>query len=493
VDEINNFITVNMVPSKNKCDVDHEESVYFGISKAIEHFNPRPEQSNFIVLIGDAGNHNRTNIKSSCSQFNGKPDFTNVKYSALSKQLIDKNINLVSIQANHKTGVNQAAYDSFRVQSSTMINELIGTVFENYTKYNDTVFYEKVVVSPSLSGKRTKPTTGFSHYQFLPSAGGSLSVSDMQKAIETVAEKVSRNYICQVGVDYVYDILCDFISRQCNCVCSNLNIRDQLQIRKTAHWITMSLCALNNEEITNVPDQLVTIGYTKADLWQYDLYTSKSDLGFIKRSIESLIPTDDAGLTENEYRSQLLRNWKNILMEKGIPESTIDGLSLEECSCILTGYSGNKFSNYQLNDIVNSDKFNSIELYSYLVDWLFTKGYIQSFWDGSFLLNRDFFENHYWTILNEYKCRLTNDTDCEEMDNALIDIVVNEAARYRYAWDCNCGVAGKYRFCPSMRIPIGQETGHVYFWMDTRIFPHASIGRIDPDRVNQSYRNFSNR
>ncbi|MBT3383199.1 MAG: hypothetical protein HN778_14220 [Prolixibacteraceae bacterium] len=488
VNEINNFVGQNMVEQYNRFDTDHEESVYFGISKAIEHFDPPQSHSNFIVLIGDAGNHNREIIRGGIN--NGEEDFTVIEHLDLINDLNERKINLVSIQANHRQDQYQESYDSFRVQTEKLMHDLVGKVYENIDNQDE--LFENVQIANDIMGIKTKRQTGFSHYQFLPAPGQSISTGNLQLCIESTANDISSNFVCSDGVNYVYDVLCNYISTLCGCNCNNLNFKDQVAIRNTAHWITMSLCALNEDEIENAPDQVVAIGYTKADIWQYDLYYSKDNLGSIKRSIERLIPTDDNGLTANEYRSYLLNTWKDILIEKGIPETTIDGLTLGESSCILTGYGGDKFNEYLLREIVDPSIFSDEELYRYLVDWLFTKGYVQSYFEGKYLLGRDFFEDHYWTIINEYKCYLTNYENCEELDYDLINTLVEEANRYRFIWRSNCGVDGDFRFCPTMRIPIGQESGHVYYWMDTRVFPHSSSSDYDPDRVNECFSHFIN-
>jgi hypothetical protein len=60
---VNTLLSKYLTPTFNKCNSDPEEAMFYGIKKAIERFDPPEGESNFVILIGDCGNHNENYIQ----------------------------------------------------------------------------------------------------------------------------------------------------------------------------------------------------------------------------------------------------------------------------------------------------------------------------------------------------------------------------------------------------------------------------------------------
>lgn len=66
-----------------------EESLYYGINKALDSFSFRPEHSNMMFVIGDCGN---------------SPDFPEITKEIIQKKLVEKNVTLMGFQVRNDSG-----------------------------------------------------------------------------------------------------------------------------------------------------------------------------------------------------------------------------------------------------------------------------------------------------------------------------------------------------------------------------------------------------
>ncbi|MBQ9417992.1 MAG: VWA domain-containing protein [Bacteroidales bacterium] len=94
-------------------DPDDWEAMFDGIEVALDYgkMGYKPEESNFVVLIGDAGNHP--------TDISGKP--WRAIASDLAKRMVTSNINMIAYQINH---AGSDAYDDFADQVGVMQNAL---------------------------------------------------------------------------------------------------------------------------------------------------------------------------------------------------------------------------------------------------------------------------------------------------------------------------------------------------------------------------------
>ena len=86
--------------AKNMNDKDDAEAVFFGLRDALRNTDLPPNETNYVILIGDAGSHTRN-------------DDSQVSRDELTALLAGKNVNLMAFQVNHKGSQD---YENFNLQ-----------------------------------------------------------------------------------------------------------------------------------------------------------------------------------------------------------------------------------------------------------------------------------------------------------------------------------------------------------------------------------------
>ncbi len=121
--------------------------------------------------------------------------------------------------------------------------------------------------------------------------------------------------------------------------------------------------------------------------------------------------------------------------------------------------------------MVDPTKFFDDELYQYLIDWMITKGHIQSIFEGQNMFTKDFFRDHVACYFIEYLIAKTGDMnrilDEPNLEEDIIDRLSKEFAAFNPI----------YKNIPHFRIPIGEaeSAAETYYWIDSRIFPHKEL------------------
>jgi hypothetical protein len=460
-----------MTPIFNKCNNDPEECVFYGMKKAIERFDPSPDESNFLILIGDAGNHNRTKYKDCSGQ--EFDDFTNVPQQDLVDLMVRKNINLFAIQVNHQiTSDVKPAFDKFRSQVEDIMRDV--TILR--VPDGNSIPKETVIKQKAKDIIEVDPDLGIPGYFKMAPDGGNLAPVILGKEIENELNIIDTK-----------------INEHLESISLYLNGKPQVA---NAKQLKSFISKLENSKIT--PDKLDIIfqkngqqyntGYVeryepglKNPNFQSVLLMSQEDLLLIKKSLERLIPTDKMSQSQNDSRSFIVYGWQEILVDilGYFPQvnEAIDTLSLYTLSAILTGWGGKeKFKDIRLMDVTSPERFPDEMLYEYLIDWCITKGHIQSIYDGQNLLTGDFFEDHMWTIFYEYLFILTDGKI--QQDDAMKQKFVDYFKSYNKEYN---------NYKATFRIPMGTGTGLKHYWIDSRIFPHNSKGLGEPDLIETLY------
>ncbi len=455
---VNTLLSKYLTPTFNKCNSDPEEAMYYGIKKAIERFDPPEGESNFVVLIGDCGNHNRTTYKD-CS---GKqsPDFTIVQHQDLVNLMARKNINLFAIQAHHQITTDvKPAYDAFRTQVESLMKDVAAKRLPD----GSGISKESIIKRKSKDIIEIASNVGTPGYFKMAPDGGSMHPNVLGKELENELSII----------DQKVDEQLESVSMYLNGKITNSNASQIKNFIDKLEGQNISSEKLNIVFQKN--GQLYGTGYTqryesglKNPMYQDVLLMSHDDLLSIKKSLERLIPTDEMNIPSNESRSYIVYGWQEILVDilGYFPEvnESVDTLSLYTLSAILTGWGGKeKYKKIKLLDVTSPDRFSDKMLYEYLIDWCVTKGHIQSIFEGQNLLTGDFYDDHRWTIFNEYLFQLTGGKVEED-----------PSFKQKFA-DYFKGYNREYNnFKASFRIPMGTGSGMKHYWVDSRIFPHSS-------------------
>jgi hypothetical protein len=466
---VTNLLSKYMLGTSNKCNNDNEDCVYYGIKKAIERFDPPVGESNYVVLIGNTASHKRTTYTDCAGKTN--PDFTAVDEKELTDLLARKNINLISYQVQHQVVTDtRAAYDDFRSQVKNLMRQITVKRLVNQQ------INEEEILTADKNTTEINPIYGITG-RFMPAPdGGTIAPTVFQKELES-------------GLSYIDSR----VNKQLDAVSMYLNGKlkgdDLLQLNGFINQLKQQKIAEEKLDVVFQKNgQIYTTGYTKRfesglknPIYQDVLLMSHEDLFAIKKSLERLVPTDDLSLSANDSRSFIFYAWGDILVNilGYFPEGdqSIDTLSLYTLSAILTGWGGKeKFKDIKLMDVVDEQLFPSVLLYEYLMDWCITKGHIQSIFDGQNVLTGNYFEDHQWTIFNEYLFNLTGGK--VESDPALKDLFVSYFKKYQREYN---------NYKAVFRIPIGTGSGVKHFWIDSRIFPHNTKEFGEKDLVEVLY------
>ena len=467
------FFSRFMTPTYNKCNDDPSECVFYGMKKAIERFDPSPDESNFLILIGDAGNHSRTTYKD-CSG-NVQPDFTIVPAADLENLMARKNVNLFAIQVQHQLTTDvRAVYDNFRSQ----IKDIMTNVAVLRTPNGNSVSKASVLTNVANDIVEINPDLGIpGHFKMAPN-GGSLYPTVLTKEIGDELNFIDKN------IDDHLENISQYINGklQSNNVKQINSFINKLKDNKITQDKLDIVFQKNGQEYNTGYAERFEPGL-KNPMFQSVLLMSQQDLYLIKRSLERLIPTDDLAQSQNESRSFIVYGWQEILVDilgyfPEVKNEAIDTLSLYTLSAILTGWGGKeKFKDIRLMDVISPERFPDDMLYEYLIDWCITKGHIQSIYEGQNLLTSDFFEDHMWTIFYEYLYIITGGKVQEDPS------MKQKFADYFKKYDKEYN---KYK--ASFRIPIGTGTGMKHYWIDSRIFPHDTKELGESDIIESLYK-----
>lgn len=112
-ENISNFLNRCEASQPNGKDKNMEEAMYLGLETALDEqiMGLKKEESNFVFLIGDCGNHD--------------PDPQGKNIDNIIKALTKYRVNLLAFQANN---VNNKAFDSFILQSKSIIMKTIDAI-----------------------------------------------------------------------------------------------------------------------------------------------------------------------------------------------------------------------------------------------------------------------------------------------------------------------------------------------------------------------------
>jgi len=209
-------------------------------------------------------------------------------------------------------------------------------------------------------------------------------------------------------------------------------------------------------------------------LFQYVAFVSHSNLYSFKYMLENLTPTNEFYMGPDQFRENLQYTWEYILVDqlKYFLEriDQINELTLCDLSVILTGLDDKEeYRDITFREIVDPRIFPDDKLYEYLIDWVISKGHIQSIYEGRNMLTKDFFTDHIVGYAIDYLIAKTGDVDRILNDENLENDIIN-AFTERFVSFNQVYMRGNI---PRFRNPISEakDAAETYYWIDTRIFP----------------------
>jgi hypothetical protein len=158
--------------------------------------------------------------------------------------------------------------------------------------------------------------------------------------------------------------------------------------------------------------------------------------------------------------------------------SLVDGLTLYQLAAILTGWGGKEeYKNITLAQVEDPDKMHDNDLYLYLIDWMITKGHVQSIFEGQNMFTKDFFRDHVACYFIECLIAEIKDKDPENDASVILDDPNLEGQIIDRLSSSFSVFNAVYKNIPQFRIPIGESESAAtkYYWIDSRIFPHREL------------------
>jgi hypothetical protein len=95
--EVENWLFNNMIREHNRFDRDHPEALFYGITESIDVYLPNRDETNYLILIGDACDHECSNDPASNRQRNS----TCRTIEDVIQRLTTRNINFMAFQARY--------------------------------------------------------------------------------------------------------------------------------------------------------------------------------------------------------------------------------------------------------------------------------------------------------------------------------------------------------------------------------------------------------
>lgn len=478
VDVMINFFGQAMDKSKNGRDRDQPEALYYGIEQAINTFTVNPLNTNYLVLIGDAGN-NRDSY----------PDVTKGKVIDL---LNRNNFNLFAYQIHYRDHPSKA-YDSlqYQVNSITQVlaekkNNNLWTTYNNFIK---TCPSGKVVFEPFFSNfpKVFNPATGF------------ICNTDSKK-----------NKICQVNTSEFPIIAQTFypadsisvlkLQQELGNALNNIAVNTEDIIKKLGDafggggtesqylarviYFCMNLGLSLDETLLLLmsTNELYQDGFTSYHpAWStYPIYNYVALIGHlnvqqIQDYINNLIvPGQITSLSE--LREHIYDIWKRILCKELnlIPEQDFDNLSIGQDITYLTGLPAPaQFKRFKNRNILFESEFSDTTLLALCVDLIIANGHLQSLINGKNMLNAAYFKS--------YSAYIRRYLDIKNTVNIPTAISPARAPAFYDVLASNYSKKADYGFSddgfptyPFLNIMPTQPDQRYfwYYWLDARAFPN---------------------
>lgn len=441
---VSSFIRHNLDNPPGNPNDDHEELLMEGLDLALSSFSFEPLESNFIMLIGDAGARQ------------GEYD---VLRDRIIQRLSNSYFNLLAIQFSHNNDPRYAgAYNAYRSQVKDLIIESVRLRYSNYS-------IPDLITKTTDYGKETHLSTRWGTCWLKePNDGDSFDSELVTKLIRegittifsqgltTELNLISKKLEQEIGNNYPpgsINMLWDLFNR--NYGQGNFDLSEVEQVIKLAYTPTTA----PNSEVKKLRD-VCMFDYSNLDLLSQ----------YFNNLTETVIhnPVD--------LRQSIIQAWWEILLQSGGWNNTDDGavdptvlqLTLGQLSEIITGLPGKEaFRDIRLGDIRNGMIFSDAMLYEYIIDWVIAKAGLNSVLQGKQLITQNYIYDHYWPFFEPYIAFALSHKNAPAEDED-INAFCGAVAR---GLNNSINTESIDFYVP--KIDIG---GTQHYWLDARIFPH---------------------
>lgn len=473
VDVMVSFFRQAMDPAKNISDRDHPEAMFYGIQQAVNTFGVNPLNTNYMVLIGDAGNNSAS--------------YPNINEPQVIDLLNKNNFNLLTYQIHYKKHESNA-YDEFRGQIDRITQAI--AVQKNQRLWN--TYNEFVRNCPAATSV------------FLPFFKNFPTDFDATTDIQCTND-LSANKICNVNTEKFPIIAQTFypkdsisvlrLQQELGNALNNIAVNTEEYIKKLGKafggesteseyrarviYFCLNL-GLKLDEILILlmsTNELYQDGYTCFDpqwsahpLFNYVALIGHVNVQQIQDYINNLVPP---GRIQNEQvlREHIYDIWKRILCRELnlIREEDFDDLSIGQDITYLTGLPApSEFKTIYNRDILYTSQFPADKLFGHCVDLIIANGHLQSLMNGRNMLNAQYFKNYSAYIRRFLDFKKVPITPSRE--DAFYAALANRYVRFaNYGFN-----EDGFPLYPFLNIePTKPDHRYYwYYWLDARDFPN---------------------
>lgn len=442
--QVSSFIRNNLDNPPGNPNDDHEELMMEGLDLALSSFSFEPLESNFIMLIGDAGS---------------RKDEYNILRDTIISKLSHSYFNLLSIQFSHNNDPRYAgAYNAYRSQVKDLIIESVRLRYSNYS-------------IPDLITR----TTDYGKETHLSSRWGTCWLKEPNDGDAFTSEIVTK--LIRDGITTIFS---QGLTTELNLIGKKLE--QEIGNNYPPGSINMLWDLFNRNygqgdfDLSRV-EQVIKLAYTPTtapnskekklrDVCMFDY----SNLDLLSQYFNNL--TETVINNPVDLRQSIIQAWWEILLQSGGWNNTYDGevdpsvlqLTLGQLSEIITGLPGKEaFRKIKLGDINVSATFSDAWLYEYIIDWVIAKAGLNSVLQGKQLITQNYIFDHYWPFFEPYIAFALPDKNAP-FDDEEVNAFCGAVAR-----GLNSSINSESINFYVPKIDIG---GTQHYWLDARIFPH---------------------
>jgi len=348
-------------------DKDPEEAMFYGIKTAIRALSVPEDQTNYMILVGDAGSHNRQ-------------DETQVPMQEIVDLLAKYSFNFLAFQVHNPGGSN--AYSEFVRQNRDIVEQVSQKAYQR-AKNTATAAGGKVPNPP----KQRMDANSHKYVMDNAASYGSVyfAIPGQRVAPETLKKEII--YAVNAAADTTNAVLeavskAAFEGKSIQTAIDDANKKagagntatpssEKVDFFASGVWLAIENAKISPEQMKILLDehyQMYVTGYTTlrksnstTSLWQYDLFYTSDEFFDVKKAFEKLTES----ISAPQRRKLFSEAWRQLLTkslgERGTEE--IGSKTIEEAERMVFGLPGtSEFLGLKLSDLDDPAKFSNEKL-----------------------------------------------------------------------------------------------------------------------------------
>lgn len=334
-------------------DRDFEEAVYYGLKEGLRRTSLPLDQTNYVILVGDAGDHGTR-----------PDDFTNVSQKEVIDLLYRYNSYFIAFQVNNPM---TAAYVKFVEQTKQILNLLAQNYYRKNLDFAKKAGWEITaapVFLPQTSDRKhylsNSPFNGFIMQSFNSTIPPAKLTAEIVKTLSCIND--STNLVIEEAQKLIEN---GNLGQDGNKVksgtltyLSSMNIApDNIKhlAEKHAQLYYEGLSAMNTKQLSY-------------PVWKFELLYTQKDLGELINSMDRMQYVDD----DTELRENFDKVWRELLkghLGKSPSSDELEDKSLGDIEKLVFGCVGTTpILTMKLGDLKNKDKISIKELHGWAME-----------------------------------------------------------------------------------------------------------------------------